>query len=57
MSTAAWIFLAAALAYGLLRFVRHRDKRAADRQAGVDKKARIARNNAQDVQRSLDGRR
>ncbi len=57
MSIAAWIFLAAALAWGVLRFARHRDRQAADQKAGVDRKARIARADAQAIKRTLDGRR
>jgi thiosulfate reductase cytochrome b subunit len=57
MTTPVWILMAAALLYGFYRLARRRTRRQADAQAGVDKKARLARSDAQAIQRSLNGRR
>ena len=57
MTTTIWVLLALAIVGGLLFVFKHRSKRASDRQAHAEKKATAARNDAQAIQRTLDGRR
>ncbi|MBK9376135.1 MAG: hypothetical protein IPN03_21030 [Holophagales bacterium] len=57
MTTTIWVLLALAVAGGLLYVFKHRTKRESDRKAHAEKKATTARNDAQAIQRTLDGRR
>lgn len=57
MEVGVWILLAAALAYGILRLTKFRATREADRQSRADKRAKLARDDAKAIQRTLDGRR
>lgn len=57
MEVGIWILLAVVLAYGVLRFSRFRTTREADRQTRADKRAKLARDDAKAIQRTLDGRR
>lgn len=57
MTPFVWILVAAALGYGVLRFLKHRDKRETEKQDRADKRAKIARDDAQAMQRTLNGRR
>lgn len=57
MTTLFWIFLAGALAYGAFRFFKLRETREAERKTRADKRAKVARDDAQAMQRTLNGRR
>ena len=57
MTPFIWILVAAALGYGVLRFFKHRDKRETEKQDRADKRAKVARDDAQAMQRTLNGRR
>jgi hypothetical protein len=57
METIVWILLAVGLGYGAVWLVKHRGKRDSERKAKAEKKATAARNDANAIQRTLDGRR
>jgi hypothetical protein len=57
MEAGIWILLAVALAYGVFRFSRSRAARKSERQTRADKRAKLARDDAKAIQRTLDGRR
>jgi hypothetical protein len=57
METIVWILLPVGLGLGALWFIKHRGKRDSDLRAKAEKKATAARNDANAIQRTLDGRR
>lgn len=57
MEFGIWLLLAAAAGYGVLRFARSRSRRASERQARADKRAKTARDDAAAIRRTLAGRR
>jgi hypothetical protein len=57
MEAGIWILLAVALAYGILRLSKFRATREAERQTRADKRAKLKRDDAKAIQRTLDGRR
>jgi hypothetical protein len=57
MQPVVWILLAAALAFGVLRLLRVRARKDAERRSRTEKREKIARDDAKAIQRTLDGRR
>ncbi len=57
MTVFIWILLAAVVGYGILWFFRRRDRHEAEKQARADKRAKVARDDAQAMRRTLNGRR
>ena len=57
MTSLIWILLAVGVGYGAVWLMRHRGKRETDRQVRADKRAKLARDDAKAIQRTLDGRR
>jgi hypothetical protein len=57
MEAGIWILLAVVLAYGIFRLSRFRATRETERQTRADKRAKLKRDDAKAIQRTLDGRR
>lgn len=57
MEAIVWILLAVGLGYGVVWLIKHRGNRDSARKAHAEKKATAARNDANAIQRTLDGRR
>ena len=57
MSNLTFVLLAVVLGCGVLWFFKRQRKDAAEKQARVDRKARIARADAAAIKRAIDGRR
>ena len=51
------LLIAAALAFGVYRFVVARTRREAERKTRADRRAKIARDDAKAIQRAIDARR
>jgi len=57
MEPTLFILLAAVLGYGVYWLLRRRARLNTDRQTRADKRAKLARDDAKAIQRTLDGRR
>lgn len=57
MEPTLFVLLAAVLGYGVYWLLRRRARLETDRQARADKRAKLARDDAKAIQRTLDGRR
>ena len=57
MTTLIWILLAVGFGYGALHVLRLREKREGERKARAEKRAKAARDDAQALRRTLNGRR
>jgi len=57
MEPTLYVLLAAVLGYGVYWLLRRRARLETDRQARADKRAKLARDDAKAIQRTLDGRR
>ncbi|MBK9090055.1 MAG: hypothetical protein IPL90_13785 [Holophagales bacterium] len=51
------ILVVCVIAVGILMFARSRKRKTADTKTRADKRAKVARDDARDIQRSIDSRR
>ena len=51
------ILVVCVIAVGILLFTRSRKRKTADSKTRADKRAKVARDDARDIQRSIDSRR
>lgn len=51
------LLIAAALVFGVYRFVVARTRREAERKTRADRRAKVARDDAKAIQRAIDARR
>ena len=57
MEAGIWILLGVGLAYGTVRLLGRRARHATERNVRAEKRAKIARDDAKAIQRTIDGRR